>query len=201
MLDDDPSVRQMLSIVLFSVGFEVICCADVRTLLNQVRKRTPRCILLDQVLSETSGIVVLNQLRRQGCTAPVLMISGKADIETAVRALKQGASDFLEKPFRGPDLIARVKAALDHAERMNGAPDPRTVAFHFPGQAPLTARERDVLAELANGSSAKETARQLGLSPRTVESHRKSIVRKFGAKNLAEVVRIVMSPPDLPASE
>src|ERR1700759_1920380 len=113
VLDDDPGVRQMLSIVLSSVGFEVICCADARTLLNEVGKRAPICILLDEVLPDTSGIVVLNQLRREGCTAPVLIISGKADIPTAVRALKQGANDFLEKPFRTPDLIARVKATLN----------------------------------------------------------------------------------------
>ena len=191
----------MLSIVLFSAGFEVICCADVRTLFNEVRKRAPKCILLDQVLPETSGILVLAQLRREGYTAPVLMISGRGDIATAVRAVKQGASDFIEKPFRGPDLVARVKAALNDADGRNEAPDVPTLAFQFSGKAPLTARERDVLAEVVKGSSAKETARQLGLSPRTVEAQRVNIMRKVGAKSLVDLVRLVWSQPALPASE
>jgi FixJ family two-component response regulator len=198
VLDDDPGVRQTLSTDLFSLGFEVICCADVPTLLYQVRKGAPRCILLDQ---ETSGIEALNQLRSEGYTAPVLMISGRADIATAVRALKQGANDFLQKPFRGPDLIARIKAAINEAERKAGAQDRRTDEFHFPGRAPLTCRERDVLAEMTNGFSTKEIACQLGLSPRTVEGHRVSIMRKLGAKNLVQLLRFVFSPSDLPASE
>jgi FixJ family two-component response regulator len=201
VLDDDPAVRQMLSVVLSSAGFEVICCADALTLLTEVRRRTPGCILLDQVLRETCGVVVLNQLRRAGCTAPVLMISGVADITTAVRALKAGATDFLEKPFRGPDLIARVKATIDDAKRSTGGPDRPSVAIRRTGQAPLTGRERDVLALLANGSSTKETALQLGLSPRTVESHRLSIMRKFGVKKLVDLVRFVTSAPDFPGSE
>jgi CheY-like chemotaxis protein len=80
LLDDDPGVQQTLSTDLFSVGFEVICCADMPALLYQVGRATPRCILLDQ---ETSGIGALNQLRYEGCTAPVLMISGRADISSA----------------------------------------------------------------------------------------------------------------------
>jgi FixJ family two-component response regulator len=201
VLDDDPAVRQMLSTVLFGAGFEVICCADVETLFNEVHKRAPRCILLDEALPETSGLLVLDRLRRKGCTAPVLMISGQADIATAVRALKHGASDFVEKPFRGPDLVARVKAAIADAERSNGAPDWPTVAFHFTGKARLTARERAVLADIVNGSSAKETARQLGLSPRTVEAERVKIMRKLGVKSRVDLVRLALSQPNLPESE
>ena len=197
LLDDDLGVQQTLSTDLFSAGFEVICCADVPTLLYQVGQATPRCILLDQ---ETSGIGALNQLRYEGCTAPVLMISGRADIATAVRALKQGANDFLQKPFRGPELIARLNAAINEAERRAGV-HRRPDEFHFPGRAPLTSRERDVLAEMANGSSTKEIAYQLGISPRTVESHRVSLMRKLGAKNSVQLLRLVFSPSDLPASE
>ena len=195
VLDDDPDVRQMLSIVLFSAGFEVICCADVRTLLAEVRKRAPKCILLDQVLPDTSGLLVLDRLRRKGCTAPVLMISGRADIATAVRAVRQGAYDFVEKPFRGPDLVARVNAAIDEAARRNGVPDVPTRVMHISGKASLTARERDVLAEVINGSSAKEIARQFGLSSRTVEGQRVKIMRKLGAKSMVDLVRLVLSQP------
>jgi FixJ family two-component response regulator len=193
VLDDEPTVRQTLSTILSMVGFDVVCCADSRTLLALARERAPTCILLDLVLSDASGLDVLKELRDDGCAAPVLMISGKADIGMAVRALKQGASDFMEKPFRGPDLIARVKSAIAGHERKCGSTGQPKVNFHFPGRAPLTARERDVLAEVASGCSTKETARRLGLSPRTVEGYRVSIMRKLGVKNPAELVRLVLS--------
>jgi two-component system response regulator FixJ len=193
VLDDEPGVGQAVSIILSSAGFEVICCAELGTLNSFLRERTPSCILLDQVLKDASGIEVLKELRREGCTVPVLMISGKADIATAVLALKHGASDFVEKPFRGADLIARVKAALSETASSSGARGRQAIALHFPGRAPLTVRERNVLAEIASGCSTKETARRLGLSPRTVESHRMSIMRKLGAKNLASLVRMVLS--------
>lgn len=201
VLDDEAGIRQTISAILSRAGFEVICCADVQTLLTLVRQRTPRCILLDQMLPASSGIEVLKELRDEGCAAPVLMISGKADVATAVRALKEGANDFVEKPFRGPDLIARVKAALYDAERGNSAYEGPVVTFHFPGRELLTARERDVLAEVARGSFTKEIARRLRLSPRTVEGHRANIMRKLGAKSLPELVRLVLSPSDLAARQ
>ncbi|MGY4435212.1 FixJ family two-component response regulator [Bradyrhizobium sp. F1.13.1] len=201
VLDDEAGIRQTISVILSSAGFEVICCADVQTLLTLVRQRAPRCILLDQVLPASSGIEVLKELRRDGCAAPVLIISGKADVATAVQALKQGANDFVEKPFRGPDLIARVNAALNDAERRYSAHDGPVVTCHFPGRAPLTARERDVLVEVASGYSTKEIARRLGLSPRTVEGHRVCLMRKLGAKNSAELVRLVLSPADMSARQ
>lgn len=193
VLDDEPAVRQTLSTILSMVGFDVVCCADARTLLAMARQRAPSCILLDLVLCDASGLQVLKQLGEEGCASPVLMISGKADIGTAVHALKQGADDFIEKPFRGPDLIARVKTAIAGHQRRTGSAGQPKISFHFPGRAPLTPRERDVLAEVASGCSTKETARRLGLSPRTVEGYRVSIMRKLGVKKPAELVRLVLS--------
>jgi two-component system, LuxR family, response regulator FixJ len=119
---------------------------------------------------------------------PILMISGKGDIPMAVEAIKHGALDFIEKPFRGSTVSASVQAAIAARSRrsVNGLPE-------FSGRQPLTKREGEVLAQLVTGASSKEAARWLGISPRTIEIHRSHIMGKLGAKNIADLVRIVMS--------
>src|ERR1700709_1189201 len=121
VVDDDPAVRETLSIVLSSGGYQVICFADGAALLAVARTRTPACILLDVHIPGKSGLDILRELRGEDYPAPIFMISGQGDITMAVSAIKNGALDFIEKPFRGSEIVARLNEAIEayarrHAE-------------------------------------------------------------------------------------
>ena len=107
VVDDDPAVRETLSMVLSGAGYQVICFADGAALLAVARGRTPACILLDVNIPGASGHDVLKELRGEDYPAPIFMISGQGDIAMAVSAIKNGALDFIEKPFRGNEIVAR----------------------------------------------------------------------------------------------
>ena len=195
VVDDDPAVRDTLSMVLSAGGYEVICFADGAALLAVARTRTPSCILLDVHIPGKSGLDILKELHGEDYPAPIFMISGQGDIAMAVSAIKSGALDFIEKPFRGSEIVARLNEAIDaYARRKSdNAAASKIQALHFPGREPLTRREREVLEQFTAGASNKEAGRQLGISPRTIEDHRANIMKKLGARNAADLVRIVMT--------
>jgi FixJ family two-component response regulator len=194
VLDDDPAVRDTLSVVLSASGHKVICFADGAALLAVARTRTPSCILLDVHIPGKSGLDILKELHGENYPAPIFMISGQGDIAMAVSAIKNGALDFIEKPFRGSDIVARLDEAIGAYARRKANASPSGIAtLHFPGREPLTRREREVLEQFTSGASNKEAGRQLGISPRTIEDHRASIMKKLGARNAADLVRIVMT--------
>jgi FixJ family two-component response regulator len=121
-------------------------------------------------------------------------MSGQGDIAMAVDAIKHGALDFIEKPFRGSDVIARVEAAIEARGQRHHSDDvAENQRFYFPGREPLSRREQDVLAQIVNGASNKEAGRRLGISPRTIEVHRAHVMQKIGARNAADLIRIVLS--------
>jgi len=188
VLDDEPGICQAISVVLSRAGIDVLCFGDPHALVQAAVGETSACIIIDIVLPGISGLDVLRELRRRNCRAPVIMISGQGNIATAVEAIKEGALDFIEKPFRGGDLLSKVNAALE-----SGSGKPARAVFHFPGRPPLTLREHDVLTQLIEGHSTKDIAAHLHLSPRTVESHRVNIMRKVGAGNPVELVRLAIS--------
>ena len=194
VVDDDPAVRTTLSTVFARAGYEVTCFADGAALVAAARIGTPLCIILDVHIPGKSGLDILKQLNAQDYPVPIFMMSGQGDIAMAVDAIKHGALDFIEKPFRGSDVVARVEAAIEaRAQRDagNGSIEPQR--FYFPGREPLSRREQDVLGQIVAGASNKEAGRKLGISPRTIEVHRARIMEKLGAKNAADLVRIVMS--------
>jgi FixJ family two-component response regulator len=132
-------------------------------------------------------------LRAEDYPAPIFIISGHGDIPMAVAAIRHGALDFIEKPLRSGDVVARLKAAMGELSRWQQAETrSKFPVLQFPGCEPLTRRERQVLERLAAGVSNKEAARQLGLSARTVEGHRANIMRKVGVKNAAQLFRRVL---------
>jgi FixJ family two-component response regulator len=188
IVDDDPAVRGTLSVILSRDGYEVACFAEGGSFLAAARVRSPACILLDVYLPGRSGLDILKDLNAEEYPVPILMISGKGDIPIAVEAIKHGALDFIEKPFRGSTVSASVQAAIAARSRrsVNELPE-------FPGRKRLTKRQGEVLTQLVTGASSKEAAAQLGISPRTIEIHRALIMGKLGAKNIADLVRIVMS--------
>ena len=110
VVDDDPAVRDTLSMVLSAGGYEVICFADGAALLAVARTRTPSCILLDVHIPGKSGLDILKELHGEDYPAPIFMISGQGDITMAVSAIKNGALDFIEKPFRGSEIVTRLNA-------------------------------------------------------------------------------------------
>jgi FixJ family two-component response regulator len=195
VVDDDPAVRDTLSMVLSAGGYEVICFADGAALLAVARGRTPSAILLDVHIPGKSGLDILRELHGEDYPAPIFMISGQGDIAMAVSAIKNGALDFIEKPFRGSEIVARLDEAIGaYARRQTqNAAFSNIATLHFPGREPLTRREREVLEQFTTGASNKEAGRTLGISPRTIEDHRANIMKKLGAKNAADLVRIVMT--------
>jgi FixJ family two-component response regulator len=113
IVDHDPVVRDMLSIALSREGYDVVCFADGPSLMAAARSRVPACVLIELNIPGKSGLDVLKELHADNYPAPILMVSGEGNIATAVDAVKHGAFDFIEKPLRGPDLVARLTAAID----------------------------------------------------------------------------------------
>jgi len=194
IVDDDAAVRETLSVVFTSAGYDVVRFAEGAALLAAVKDRSPVCIILDVHIPGKSGLDILKQLNAQDYPAPVFIMSGRGDIAMAVDAIKNGALDFIEKPFRGSEVVTRVRAAIEaNAQRIASQGAAASPSMNFPGREPLTAREQDVLRGLVDGASNKEIARQLGISPRTIEVHRARVMEKLGARNAADLIRLVMS--------
>lgn len=191
VVDDDVSVRDALSLLLRMEGFTPHTFGDAETFIDAVRRIAPACIVLDLNLPGTSGLDVLRSLGALKVAAPVIMMSGQSDIALAVEAMKKGALDFLEKPFVASAMIERVRDAVAAHRKATAAAIEGLEGFS--GRHRLTCRERDVLGLLAYGASNKEAGRRLGISPRTIEVHRARIMEKLGARNSADMMRIVLS--------
>jgi FixJ family two-component response regulator len=194
VVDDDAAIRDLLNMLFTRRGFKVAGFADGASLIAAMRTQSPACILLDVHIPGKSGLDILKELNARNHPAPVIIISGKGDIAMAVDAIKSGALDFIEKPFSGSDVVARVEEVLtaDATRRAAGRSEQK-LQFYFPGREPLTAREQDVLRWIVEGATNKEAGQQLGISYRTIEIHRARVMEKLGAKNAADLMRIVLS--------
>ncbi|MGX1319951.1 two-component system response regulator FixJ [Bradyrhizobium sp. USDA 377] len=183
VIDADAASREQLSNALQESAYDVICFADGASLLSEAKTRMPACVLLEMP-PDRSALDVLRRLREENCMAPVLVTSANGSIAMAVDAIKSGAADFIEKPFRTHDIVGRIDAAIDEVAQP-GASRQRWLT----GCEPLTEREGDVLEHLAAGLTNKEIARRMHLSARTVEGYRASILKKAGAKNVTDLLR------------
>lgn len=141
VVDDDPAICQLLSILFSKEGFAIVCFADGASLMAELRAQSPACIILDVHIPGKSGLDILKEMNTRSYAAPVLIMSGKGDIAMAVEAIKNGALDFIEKPFRGSDVVERVREAIEADRRLHGDQSaPQDLPFHFPSREPLTAR-------------------------------------------------------------
>ncbi len=191
IVDDDSSVRAALASLLRSVGHAVETFATTEAFVAALPRPCPGCIVLDVRLPGASGLELQRTLIERGIVQPIVFVTGHGDIPMSVEAMKQGAIEFLTKPFRDQDLIDAVNrgVALDRArlDRDAALSDTRT---RF---ATLTPREREVMALVTAGRMNKEIAALLDLSEITVKVHRGHVMRKMGARTLPDLVRMADS--------
>jgi two-component system response regulator FixJ len=185
------AVRDSLSILIESAGYEVEAFELAWAALDRCRARRPDCILSDVKMPGMDGIEFQEKLIENRIDAPVVIMTGHGDVRLAVRAMKAGALDFIEKPFDDRAILASIEEAIGkHAARLQ----PKPVDTELAGRLEtLTAREREVLDLLVSGDPNKVIAYRLEISPRTVEIHRARVMEKMRAKSLPELVRMAMA--------
>lgn len=187
IVDDDEAIRDSLSLLLRSSGLAVTLWPSGEAFLAGWRADLPGCILLDMRMSGMSGREVFAALRSRSARQPVVFLTGHGDIALAVECLKEGAADFIEKPFCPADLVERIRAVLARAKAQ--AEVESEAAALRAGLASLSPREAEVLAMLVEGWQNKEIADRLAITIRTVEAHRARVLEKTGARNAVDLAR------------
>ena len=188
IVDDDPSMRRALTNLFQSVGLKVEAFSSAAEIMEAKPPAVPSCLVLDIRLPGSSGLDLQADLAKANIHTPIIFITGHGDIPMTVRAMKSGAVDFLTKPVRDQDMLDAVQAAIERDRKRRDAE--KSISGMRSRFEALTARERDVLALVASGLMNKQVAAQLGLAEITVKIYRGQIMRKMGAKSLADLVRM-----------
>lgn len=193
IVDDDEAVRDSLSVLLQAIGHCVRTFGMARDFLDAAPTLPMGCLIADIRMPEMDGLELQRQLNEQSLCFPTIVITGHGhgDVPLAVRAMKAGALDFIEKPFSTPTIIASVEAALSRIESAKRQ-DPATQAALAKLEL-LSPREREVLEGLLAGFPNKTIAYDLAISPRTVEIHRARVMDKMGARSLSELIRSALA--------
>jgi two-component system response regulator FixJ len=190
ILDDDAAMVRSLERLLQSAGFETLSYGTPFDFLDAAPHLAPGCLLLDVRIPGLNGLDVQARLNDLGVPVSVVVMTGQGDVSTAVRAMKAGAVDFIEKPFADEVLIKAVEAALARADQRNQGRKANEAARRI---ALLSPREREVLEGLMAGHSNKVIAFDLGISVRTVEVHRARMMVRLGTRQLAEAIRVAVT--------
>jgi two-component system response regulator FixJ len=193
VVDDDAAMRDALAELLKTAGMRVESHADGPAFLLAYEEDRPGCLLIDMAMPGMTGLEVQAALNARGLPIPIVFLTGHGDIPMAVRAVQAGAVDFLEKPIQGAVLLERVQRALVLDQKWRQTQG-RTQAIQQ-RYAHLSSRERQCMALAVSGLTSKEIARELGISPRTVEVHRTHVMHKMGAANLADLVNMAACCP------
>ncbi|HEX6957343.1 MAG TPA: response regulator FixJ [Ferrovibrio sp.] len=191
VVDDDEAVRESLQALLETQGFTVKTYATAEAFLSAFAPDEGGCVLADLRMPGMDGLALLDRLTAKAASLPVIMVTGHGDVPLAVKAMKAGAVDFVEKPYGNETILEAVRRALGAQRR----PNPETSASKALQAriAALTPRERDVLEQLVIGNPNKIIAYELQISPRTVEIHRANLMKKMEADSLSHLVRMALS--------
>jgi FixJ family two-component response regulator len=190
IVDDDEAVRDSLSLLFRSVDLPVSTFSSASEFLDNYDPVAPGCLILDVRLPGMSGLELQQQLLADGADVPIVFITGHGDVPMAVRAMREGAVDFLQKPFSDQDLLDRVQQALaEQAERRRRDASHAEIAERIER---LTPREHEVMGLVVEGLANKVIANRLGMSQRTVEVHRANVMHKMEAESLAQLVHFVV---------
>jgi two-component system response regulator FixJ len=192
VVDDDAAVRGSLRFLLESAGLSVTVHPSAEAFLAAAAAAVPvGCVLTDLRMPGLGGLGLQAELLARGRHVPVIVMTGHGDVPTAVRALKNGAIDFLEKPFADEQLLTAVRRALAAGRALRASEEAAAAAVRR--LARLTPREREVMQGLVAGRASKEIARDLGASPRTIEVHRLRVMDKLEVRSLPDLVRLVQA--------
>jgi FixJ family two-component response regulator len=194
VVDDDDAVRDSVMLLLRSMGLATEGYADGQAFLDAVDTKRAGCIVLDVRMPGMSGMDLQKKLNDLGSTLPIIFVTGHGDVPMAVEAMRAGAEEFLQKPFRDQDLLDRVHTALQRDQDDRATTTQRQEVHDRVAQ--LTAREREVFDRLVDGKSTKQIAAAFSLSPRTVEIHRSRVLEKMGVRSVAELVKLALAGGD-----
>jgi two-component system response regulator FixJ len=191
IVDDEDAIRRSAGFMLKTSGYAVSTYPSGHAFLQAAREIEPGCVLLDVRMPGMDGLEVQQAMAERGIGLPVVVLTGHGDVSVAVRAMKAGAVDFIEKPFEKSVLLTAISAAFERLDDADGrARRTQTAAVAI---AALTGREQDVLRGLAKGLPNKTIAFDLGISPRTVEVHRANLMAKLQVKSLSEALRFAFA--------
>lgn len=197
LVDDDPGIRSAIARLLRVAGLQTEAYASGTAFLAEADLNRRGCLLLDLHMPGMSGLEVQASLNRSRSALPVIFLTAAADIPIAVAAMREGAVDFIEKPFENEHLLTRVRQAIERSlDGMRHAEERNRTLHRI---QTLTPREREVLGLVVSGMTAKEIARKLGASHRTIEIHRGHVMQKMAAASLADLVRmrLLVQDPDV----
>ena len=191
VVDDDSSTRELLAWLMQRNELAVEAFADARSFLKAYQPGQPGCLVLDLNMPGMSGLDLQQYLKEQGVQLPVIFLSGRADIPKAVQAVREGAIDFLEKPFDYKRVVALVRECLERDRVQRAGFDRKRLVCERLEQ--LTQREREVLERVVAGRMNREIAESLDISIKTVEAHRAKLMEKLGVGSVAELVQAVVA--------
>ncbi|MCE7030912.1 response regulator FixJ [Jiella avicenniae] len=190
LVDDDESVRHSIAFLLATAGFAVRVHESGSALLASIDTLQPGCVISDVRMPGIDGLELQRRLKAEGAHLPVVVMTGHADVQLAVQAMKDGAIDFIEKPFDDEAMLAAVRTALKEGKAGEGRQaEAEAIAARL---ASLSGRERQVLDGLIAGHPNKTIAYDLEISARTVEVHRANVMKKMAASSLSDLVRMVL---------
>jgi two-component system, LuxR family, response regulator FixJ len=192
IIDENLDRCQGLSLLFRLAGYQTAVSFEIEELLDKALKRAPDAVVMPLILEKMSAVPLLQRLKALRVGIAVIALAERPDVEAVVSAMRAGASDVLSVPFDNDHLLDVVREALRHDVHVNAVQGGRR-RVEIRGFSQLTPREREVLQMITDGRSNKETGRELSISPRTVEVHRAKIMGKLGARNTAELMRVVLT--------
>lgn len=189
IVDDEETMRRSLGVLLRSAGIRYRDFESAAAFLDALDELEPGCVLLDLYMAGMTGLELQEELIGRQFSMPIIVITGHGDVDTAVRAMKRGAADFIQKPFDPAELLDLVCHTMTAYHARRNADEVRAKAIERIAQ--LTPREREIADQFLSGKRNKQVANALSISVRTVELHRASIIRKLDAKSIADAVHII----------